>query len=769
MAQPLHVLIAEDNSADAELVVRELRRAGFAPEWTRVDTEADFIAHLHAGIDLVLSDYEMPQFNGLRALELMKERSLELPFILVSGTIGEDVAVTAMKQGASDYLMKDRLARLGQAVVQALAQYRLREEKRRAVQTLQGNAAFIHAVMNSLTASIVVLDEKGAITATNEAWRRFAVANGGSDNLGENYLEVCARSVSAFGNKDAEAAANGIRAVLSGKLDVFTLEYPCHGTNERRWFLMRVSPLGGEHRGVVVAHEKITEIKLAEISLRESEERFRRLIEHASDMIAVVDMAGIIQFQSPSTERVLGYAPKDVTGLNVLDFIHPEDREKVGQRIAEISHEAFAPMLMEYRIRHRDGSWRIFQSTGGAMTDPDGRRMMVVNSRDVTETRKLEEQFLRAQRLEAIGTLSSGIAHDLNNILAPMLMIAPLLRGKLPDAQDAELLTMIESGAQRGANIIRQLLTFSRGIDGERGVVQPRHLLKEMVALMRETFPRDITVEERIAADLWTVTADGTQIHQVLMNLCVNARDAMRNGGKLTLAAGNVTVDEMDVLKHPQAKLGAYVQLTISDSGEGIPRENIDRMFEPFFTTKEIGKGTGLGLSTVLGIVKSHAGFITVYSEPGRGSVFNVHLPADADGKEAMAATGLSVARGAGELILVVDDESPVRRATCLTLEAHNYRVLSAANGREATTLFLQHRDQLRLVLTDIMMPAMNGMALIRVLRALAPRLKIIAASGLLDPERRDELTALGVTTVLAKPFGRDETLRAIQHELALR
>jgi PAS domain S-box-containing protein len=769
MAPPLHVLIVEDNPADAELVVRELRRAGFAPEWTRVETEADFVAHLHAGLDLVLSDYEMPQFDGLRALELMNERALELPFILVSGTIGEDIAVTAMKQGASDYLMKDRLARLGQAVVRALDQHRLRKEKRNADQALRENAAFVHDVLNSLTSTVAVLDQTGKIKATNETWKRFARENDGPDSIGQNYLEVGATSAGLLGDSEAELAKEGIRGVLAGTRVEFHMEYPCHSPTGKRWFLMRVSPLGGAQRGAVVTHETITEIKLAEISLRESEERFRRLIEHASDIIAVLDSAGIILFQSPSTERVLGYLPVEVVGRNILDLIHPEDREKAARWIADVVVEPFAPALMEYRVQHRDGTWRVFQSTGGAMTNPEGKKLMVVNSRDVTETRKLEEQFLRAQRLEAIGTLSSGIAHDLNNILAPMLMIAPLLRDKLPDALDAELLTMIESGVQRGANIIRQLLTFSRGIEGERGVVQPRHLLREMVALMRETFPRDIAIVEQVADNLCTITADSTQIHQVLMNLCVNARDAMRNGGKLTVEACNLTVGEMEVIKHPQAKPGAYVQLTISDTGEGIPRENIDRMFEPFFTTKEIGKGTGLGLSTVLGIVKSHAGFINVYSEPGRGSVFKVHLPASFGAQEIATVAGPAAARGAGELILIVDDEPAVCRALSVILEAHNYCVLTAADGREATELFLQHRDGLRLVLTDIMMPKMGGMALIRVLRSLAPRLRIIAASGLLDPDRRDELTALGVSSVLAKPFGRDETLRAIQSELAQR
>jgi signal transduction histidine kinase len=298
---------------------------------------------------------------------------------------------------------------------------------------------------------------------------------------------------------------------------------------------------------------------------------------------------------------------------------------------------------------------------------------------DVTEKKLLEKKFLRAQRLEAIGTLSGGIAHDLNNILAPMLLFAPFLKEKLTDPKDLELLTMIEQGAHRAANIIKQLLTFSRGIDGERGTVQTRHLLKEMIAIMRETFPREIEVVEKTPAELWPINADATQIHQVLMNLCVNARDAIHASGKITLAAENVIIGKNDVGVSKSAIPGIYVRLTISDTGEGIPRENIDRIFEPFFTTKEIGKGTGLGLSTTLGIVKSHGGFVTVYSEPGLGTSFNVYLPAVARAADAAENASSAMRRGKQELVLIVDDEDAIRHALRLALESSNYRVLVAA------------------------------------------------------------------------------------------
>ncbi len=348
-----------------------------------------------------------------------------------------------------------------------------------------------------------------------------------------------------------------------------------------------------------------------------------------------------------------------------------------------------------------------------------------------------------------------------------MLLIAPLLKEKLPDPQSVELLTIIEQGAQRGANIIRQLLTFSRGIVGERGPVQLRHLLKDMTMIIRETFPREITVEEKIPADLWPISADATQIHQALMNLCVNARDAMPNGGKITLAAESVILDQAATAGHPPAKPGPYVRLTISDTGEGISPENLGRIFEPFFTTKEIKKGTGLGLSTVLGIVQSHGGFV-VYSEVGRGTSFHVQLPAIPAATGTVAGATAQSRGGERELILIVDDEASIRRALSLALEKNNYRVLIAADGREAVLLFRANRSSVRLVLTDIMMPGMSGTTLIRLLRAQEPQLRVIAMSGLHDEGRRAELTALGVTHILVKPCGTDDILKAVHDELAV-
>jgi CheY-like chemotaxis protein len=303
-------------------------------------------------------------------------------------------------------------------------------------------------------------------------------------------------------------------------------------------------------------------------------------------------------------------------------------------------------------------------------------------------------------------------------------------------------------------------------MEGERGLVQPRHLVREMVAMMRETFPREIELAETAPADVWPVMGDATQLHQVLMNLCVNARDAMPNGGRLSIAAQNAIVEANDLAMHPQAKPGPHVLLTVADTGEGIPREHLVRIFEPFFTTKELGKGTGLGLSTVLGIVKGHGGFVTVYSEVARGTVFKIYLPADMRTAETTHPESVASWRGQRELVLVVDDEPAIRIALTRALESNDYRVLCAANGQEAIEQFRRHRNDVRLVFTDLMMPGMTGVALIRALREIEPGIRVVAASGLQDRDRKEELLALGVAEILAKPCTLVEVLQAVNRQL---
>ncbi|HWL16889.1 MAG TPA: PAS domain S-box protein [Opitutus sp.] len=516
----------------------------------------------------------------------------------------------------------------------------------------------------------------------------------------------------------------------------------------------------------VATIQDIADRAAAQAALRESEERFRALVESIREIFWMVEVGPPrrLLYVSPNYDSLWGQPRSELERdpMHWLGAVHAEDRDRVEAAVRE--KQGRGGYDEEYRIVHGDGSIRwireqSFLVQGGG----DAPARIVGVAEDITDRKSLEAQFLRAQRMEAIGTLAGGIAHDLNNILAPMLMAAGLLKENVTAARDREMLGMMEASARRGAEIIRQLLTFSRGLGGERGPIDLRHVLKEMGAMIRETFPREIQLVDRLAEPL-PVVGDATQLHQVFVNLCVNARDAMPAGGVLTLSARQIDVTEQI---HPSAQTGPYVIVTVADTGSGMSPAVMERIFDPFFTTKEVGKGTGLGLSTTLGIVRSHGGFLRVESTPGKGSSFHVYLPASAAQKPT-GHVGLSATStpGNGETILVVDDEASIRNACRQVLEKQGYRVLTAGDGREAVTRFLKDRKEIKVVLTDMMMPEMGGAALVRALLLIDPHVRIVATSGL-DPDgNRDELAVLGVTEVLSKPCGPKDLIDAIGRAL---
>lgn len=539
-----------------------------------------------------------------------------------------------------------------------------------------------------------------------------------------------------------------------------------------RWGLVRgqifFDPAGIPER-IVGIELDVTERKLAEVALRESEERFQQVVENMREVFWMTDIAKQqVLYVSPGYAAIWGRPCEELyrSARTWIESVHPDDRERVLR--AAGTQQAAGTYDETYRIVRPDGSHRWIRDRAFPVRDRQGVVARIVGvADDITDRRRLEEQFLRAQRLEAIGTLSSGIAHDLNNILAPLMMVAPLLRDSLGNRRDLELVDIVEQSAKRGGNIIKQLLAFSRGLPGDRGPLQLVHLVKEMCALMAETFPREIVIRNEVGPGLWPVLADATQLHQVLLNLCVNARDSMANGGRLTLVARNVTLSAADAAKNHDARPGAYVMLGVHDTGQGIAPEIIDRIFEPFFTTKEIGRGTGLGLSTVIGIVRSHGGFLTVTSQVGQGTQFDAFLPASAGQESAVGTLATDTAlMGANELVLVADDEEPIRTMTRRFLEQYGYRVKVAANGREALAVVEARPSEVRLLLTDVMMPVMGGLELIRAVRTIAPTIKIVATSGLNEPERTQELAALGVNKVQSKPCDPLALLGVIHAEL---
>lgn len=522
----------------------------------------------------------------------------------------------------------------------------------------------------------------------------------------------------------------------------------------------------GKAWAFIAITKDITERKRAEDQLRQSEEQFRLITENATDLIVVLDLEGRRIYNSPSYKTILG-DPASLRGTDSFQEIHPDDRDKIKTLFQETVRTGVGKRA-EYRFLLKDGSIRHIESQGSVIRDGQGNvSQILVVSRDVTEKKKLEEQYLRAQRMESLGTLAGGIAHDLNNVLAPILLCIDVLKRRFSDAQGLKMLTTIEGSALRGRDIIKQVLTFARGVEDERSLVQIRHLVSEMANIMKETFPKSIECVCAAAKNLWPIHADPTQLHQVMMNLCVNARDAMPNGGRLELSAENLVIDEHYAGMHISAKVGRYVVIKVVDTGHGIPREYLDKIFDPFFTTKEVSKGTGLGLATAYSIVQSHGGFVNVYSEPGKGTEFNVYLPAaEGAAAEATEEEKDSLPMGDGELILVVDDESSILEITRQTLETFGYRVLVAKDGTEAVALYAENRDNVSVVLTDMMMPVMDGASTIRVLRRMNPGVKVIAASGMASSGSELNTVELGVQAFLRKPYRAELLLKTLRHVL---
>jgi two-component system cell cycle sensor histidine kinase/response regulator CckA len=533
------------------------------------------------------------------------------------------------------------------------------------------------------------------------------------------------------------------------------------------WF--EISVYSPEPGYFVAVFDVITERKQAVAALQESQEQFRQVVENINEVFWLRDVdRNQILYVSPGYREIWGRPTEDrySSAHRWSESVHPEDRERVLQALRNGS--AAEKYEQIYRIVRPDGTLRWIHDKGFPVYDKAGKAWRMAGvAEDITERKELEAKFFRAQRLESVGSLASGIAHDLNNILAPILMSIPLLRSGLPPEKAEKTFATIEASAERAAKLVKQLLIFGRGVEGRPVPVQPRELLQAMREIVQETFPKSIALQLHAPAALWPLLGDLTQLHQVLLNLCVNARDAMPQGGTLTLQAENLRIDGSLAAMIPGARPGPYLLLQVKDTGTGIPAENMDRIFDPYFTTKGVGEGTGLGLSTVLGIVKSHGGFVNLQSEVGKGSSFQIYLPAHPSGPEPFAAAdGATPPSGNGELILLVDDEERIREVTRSILVQYGYQVVTACDGAEATMQFARQGGAIQAVITDLDMPLMDGIALIHVLRKMNPQIAVIISSGIVDKlgvmERKAEIEALAVKAILRKPYDAGKLLHAV-------
>lgn len=509
--------------------------------------------------------------------------------------------------------------------------------------------------------------------------------------------------------------------------------------------------------------------KLADTALRESEERFELVARAVSDVVWDWNLVTGALWWGDGFITAFGYLPEEIEpGIESwTSRIHSDDFRRVVDGIHLAIDNGAESWAAEYRFHCRNGNYALVQDCGYILRDAAGKGVrMVGGMRDLTEQKKVEAQYLRAQRLESIGTLAGGIAHDLNNVLTPIMMSIELLKLDADETPGrSAVLDTIQISCRRGAELVRQVLSFARGMEGQRVSIRLRHLIEDLKGIISETFPRNIKIVTHVPSELWSVAGDPTHLHQLLLNLAVNARDAMPQGGTLSLVASNVTLDAQYACTSPDASIGRHVLLEVSDTGQGIPAEIRERIFEPFFTTKKVGEGTGLGLATVHTIAKSHGGFVTVDSEVGVGSTFKVYLPADLTFRAADTAIPAQgdLLRGRGELVLVVDDEASIREITQQTLEAFGYRVITAGDGAEAVALYATQKQQIAVVLTDMLMPIIDGAATIQVLLRINPSVRVIAVSGLEMAENGSRVTNAGALGFLAKPYTAQTLVRLVR------
>lgn len=761
MAKPIiKTLLVEDSASDALIVQEELSQVpGVSFAVTPTQRLATAMDHLEAqNFDVVLLDLSLPDSNGIETFMRVREVAQDIPVVVLSGQADEEFAVRAVQAGAQDYLIKGRLHEqiLGRAIRYAI-------ERNRSETALRESELKFRHVVQALPAAVYTCDADGRITLANQA---AATLWGHTPTLTRTPWTGTSKMANADGAQVSDGTsplAEAVRQGLPVRDRELTIERP-DGT--KRYVMAFSEPTfdaAGTVRGAVSMFVDITDRKQAEEALRMPS----RVLESMVEGVYVSDPTGTIIFSNHTSDTMFGYATGTLKGRNVaaLGLLPPDENSRFA---AVIQNELNRCGSWRGEISSRKADGTTVHTLANITTlELGGRKCAVAVHEDITLKKQLESHLLRAQRVESLGSLAGGIAHDMNNILAPILMAAPLLRTVLTEEKKNRFLQIIETSARRGANLVKQLLYFGRGFEGRRRALGLQKSVTEIEVILHETFPRSIAVTTEVATDAWSISADATQIHQVLLNLCVNARDAMPDGGKLSIQVTNVTLDVTARRISPDAKPGPHVLLAVGDTGTGIPLELQDKIFEPFFTTKAEGQGTGLGLATVNGIIKAHGGFLALTSEADRGTTFHLYFPALAATAPAAAVIAdHSTPKGQNETILLVDDEEGIRQITGEILRGHGYRVLTAHDGATGAVLFTQHADEIKVVVTDYDMPLLDGLGLIRMIKSIVPEMKIILCTGsqvgLLTATRTAEIRALGVTDVLSKPFSSADLLATI-------
>jgi PAS domain S-box-containing protein len=713
----------------------------------------------------------------------LRLRSLLVAPLVVKGRLLGTLSLSSQKIGAFSAADEVLVQLIADQVAAALenarlfASYAQAEELRRAHK-------FLQATIDGLASHIAILDENGRIIAVNAPWRYYAEVNDYSHpnyGIGANYLEIC-DSATGPSAEPAPLVAAGVRQVMAGQRDQFYLEYPAPTPLAQQWFGVRITRfLNDGAIWVVVAHEDVTERRVAEEALRANESRFRSLIQNSSDIITLLTADGTIQYVSPPVERILGHLSEAVVGQNIFSYIHPDDLPRVRTRFNEIVRcPGIDDTPTEFRICSASGTWLWLESVSNNLLDDPNVQGVVVNARDISQRKQVEEelrlleaQFLQAQKMEAIGRLAGGVAHDFNNLLTVIKGYADLLLFRLGKRNTfRHYIEEISKATDQAALLTHRLLIFSRQEMAQPEVINLNTVVADIEKMLKRLIGEDIELVTSLEPDLGRVKANPGHIEQVTMNLVINARDAMPQGGRLTIETANITLDEIAPYQPMAVQPGQYVRLTVSDTGVGMDEQTLNHIFEPFYTTKEPGKGTGLGLSTVYAIVTQSKGSIQVFSQPGKGTTFNIYLPLLTDPidpfLQQQKSEDLSAMAGKkNETILLVEDQAKVRAMVKRVLQGHGYRVLEARHGNEALQICLQSQEPIHLILTDVVMPGgISGRELVDRVKPLLPKTKVIYMSGYTNDVTVRHGVLHSTINFLQKPFAPNILLTKVREVL---